>query len=157
MANEQKFFIPSEMCQVIRTPCDEIIHPDDFMAFGKQAITKMRAQETCCARYQYTHEFLPPVNSFYQTVASNLSGFSGDAIHKPEITLVEDGDGIIPTFYQRGRRPGNLLRLQSWFSLRREQDCLIGAISIHNHQSIRAGLALSRKYRLQISDLIGYR
>ena len=49
MADEQKLAVPGEVDNVIRAAGDEIIHPDNGMAFSQEAVAKMRPEKTCCS------------------------------------------------------------------------------------------------------------
>src|SRR5690606_19175782 len=46
---ELKTFQMEEVFYVPKVPCDQVVHPDDMMAFGYEAITKVGTQKSCCS------------------------------------------------------------------------------------------------------------
>ena len=53
--NETETLVAGQVGDVIAAAGDEVVHGDDAVAIREQAITEMRADETCAAGKKYAH------------------------------------------------------------------------------------------------------
>ena len=79
--DKTEILVPGQAGQVIRITCDEVVHPNQFVAFGKQPVTKVGTQKTGCSCDENAHELLLDLIRRSSTptevgFTSNLSGWS---------------------------------------------------------------------------------
>jgi hypothetical protein len=59
LLDESEMLVAAEVSDVVGAPRDEVVHPDDVVAVGEEAVREMRSEEAGDARDQDSHRQRP--------------------------------------------------------------------------------------------------
>jgi hypothetical protein len=58
---ELKVFVPHEVLDVAHIPRYKIVHPQDPVAFGNEAVAEMTPEESCCSSNEGAFHIQTPI------------------------------------------------------------------------------------------------